>query len=92
MEHVYINGPKQRSLRGINDYMVDWMKTHNVQDLRDMVFELYNRGETVSEMVGLVHDLDTMMSKTHATAHEVIETEADYDILSYVEELEQAKV
>jgi len=92
MEHVYINGPKQRSLRGISDYMVDWMKTHNVQDLRDMVFELYNRGENVSEMVSLVHDLDIMMHNTHTSAYEAIETEADYDILSYVEEMEQAKV
>lgn len=92
VEKIRLNGPRQRKLRDVNTGMEDWMRSHTIQDLRDMVFELYNRGEDISDMVGLVHEMDTMAHRTHINCEENVYTFSEYDILTYVEELEQAYV
>jgi hypothetical protein len=90
MEKILINGPRPRQIRGVDQDLVDWMKYHTIQDLRDIVFELYNRGENISEMVELIHQMDNMAHRTHINCEENVYTYSEYDILSYVEELEQA--
>ena len=90
MEKIRIKGPRPKQLRDVDQDMVDWMRYHTIQDLRDIVFELYNRGEDISEMVELVHQMDNMAHRTHMKCEESVYTTSEYDILSYVEELEQA--
>jgi hypothetical protein len=90
VEKVRLNGPRKRQLRDVNPGMEDWLKYHTIQDLRDMVFELYNRGEDISEMVGLIHEMDAMAHRTYINNEENVYTFSEYDILSYVEEAEQA--
>ena len=90
MEKIRINGPRPRQIRGVDQETVDWMKYHTIRDLRDIVFELYNRGENISEMVELIHQMDNMAHRTHINCEESVYTYSEYDILSYVEEMEQA--
>lgn len=40
--------------------VVEWMKTHTTQDIKDLVFELYSMGEDVSELVAIVNELEEM--------------------------------
>ncbi len=78
---------KARALRNIDEGTENWLRTHNVQDMRDIVFEFYNRGENISEMVGLIHYFDDVMIGNHMGVEDSFLT-AEYDILSYVEEVE----
>jgi len=43
-----------------NEAVVDWMKTHSMSDIKDLVFELYALGEDVSELVAVVNELEEM--------------------------------
>lgn len=43
-----------------NDAVVDWMRTHTMSDIKDLVFELYSLGEEVSELVAIVNELEDM--------------------------------
>lgn|GEM_PF-3218980 len=43
-----------------NEAVVDWMRTHTMKDIKDLVFELYSLGEDVSEIVALVNELEEM--------------------------------
>lgn len=43
-----------------NEAVVEWMKTHTLQDIKDLVFELYAMGEDVSELVAIVNELEEM--------------------------------
>ncbi len=92
VEKVILKGPRPRQIRGVDRDTVDWMKYHTIQDLRDLVFELYNRGEDISQMVELVHQMDNMAHRTHIKCEESVYTNSEYDILSYVEEMEEAFV
>lgn len=92
VEKVRLKGPRMRQLRNVDTGIEDWMRYHSIQDLRDMVFELYNRGEDISEMVELVHQMDAMAHRTHMQCEESVYTFSEYDILGYVEEMEQAFV
>ncbi|MEW5937002.1 MAG: hypothetical protein AB1665_04175 [Candidatus Thermoplasmatota archaeon] len=72
---------RQKRLSGVDAQTEQWLKEHTIQDLRDLVFELYNRGEDVSDMVRLVNDLEAMaqglmIESRIEAAHE--ETEFDY--------------
>ena len=90
VEKIHLNGLRKRQLRDVNPDMEDWLKYHTIQDLRDIVFELYNRGEDISEMVELVHQMDAMAHRTHVNCEETVYTFSEYDILGYVEEAERA--
>ncbi|MDO9538028.1 MAG: hypothetical protein Q7J68_06890 [Thermoplasmata archaeon] len=91
VEYIKLKDREMRTLRGMDNEMIDWMKYHSVQDLRDLAFEMYNRGEDISEMVQMIHEMDVMMANTHM-ASENVYTNAEYDILSYVEECEHSYV
>ena len=43
-----------------NDAVAEWMKTHTMSDIKDLVFELYSLGEDVSELVAIVNELEEM--------------------------------
>ena len=90
MGYIVADNSRTRTLRGVDKDMEDWMKYHTIQDLRDLVFELYNRGEDISEMVELIHQMDSMAHRTHINCEEEVYSDAEYDILTYVEEMEQA--
>ncbi|MDD4308122.1 MAG: hypothetical protein PHU53_04875 [Thermoplasmata archaeon] len=92
VEYIKLKNRDWRTLRGMDSEMIDWMKYHSIQDLRDLAFEMYNRGEDISEMVELIHEMDAMAQSTHMTAEENVYANAEYDILSYVEECEQSYV
>jgi len=90
MGYIELENSRTRTLKGVDNDMQDWMKYHSVQDLRDLVFELYNRGEDISEMVELIHEMDSMAHRTHIGCEDNVYADAEYDILTYVEEMEQA--
>ena len=92
VEYISMKNGNKRSLRGVSRDMTDWMKYHTIQDLRDLAFEMYNQGEDISGMVELVHEMDHMAHITHMGNENRIYDFAEYDILSYVEECEQAYV
>ena len=92
VEYISMKNGRKRTLRGIDRGMMDWMKYHTIQDLRDLAFEMYNRGEDISQMVELIHEMDTMAHATHMSNSEKVYDFAEYDILSYVEECEKAYV
>jgi len=92
VEYIKLKNRDWRTLRGMDSAMMDWMKYHTIQDLRDLTFEMYNRGEDISEMVELIHEMDIMAQNTHMTSEENVYANAEYDILSYVEECEQSYV
>ena len=80
---------RTKVLRNIDRGIENWMKHHSVQDMRDIVFEMYNRGEDISYMVDLVHQMDDMVRATHLVSDDNVTAFAEYDILTYVEEVEQ---
>ena len=92
VEYIKLKNRDWRTLRGMDRDMIDWMKYYTVQDLRDLAFEMYNRGEDISEMVELIHEMDSMAHATHMGNADNIYTDSEYDILSYVEECENAYV
>ena len=91
VEYIRLKNRDWRTLRGMDRDMIDWMRYHSVQDLRDLAFEMYNRGEEISEMVELIHEMDHMAQNVHIESQDVY-ANAEYDILSYVEECEHANV
>jgi secreted Zn-dependent insulinase-like peptidase len=92
VEYIRLKNRDWRTLRGMDSEMIDWMKYHSIQDLRDLAFEMYNRGEDISEMVELIHEMDAMAISTHMNHDSDVYANAEYDILSYVEECERANV
>jgi len=92
VEYIRLKNRDWRTLRGMDSEMIDWMKYHSIQDLRDLAFEMYNMGEDISEMVELIHEMDGMAHNVHITSEENVYENAEYDILSYVEECEHANV
>ena len=92
VEYISMKNGNKKTLRGVDRNMMDWMRYHTVQDLRDLAFEMYNRGEDISEMVQLVHEMDGMAHVTNMTNDNRVYDFAEYDILSYVEECEKSYV
>ena len=80
---------KARALRNIDEGTENWLRSHNVQDMRDIVFEFYNRGENISGMVNLIHYFDDVMIDNHIGVEGDFLT-AEYDILTYVDQVEHA--
>lgn len=91
VEHIRLKNRDWKTLRGVDEDMENWMRYHSIQDLRDLAFEMYNRGEDISEMVQLIHEMDEMARNTHM-ADDMVYSNAEYDVLSYVEECEKADV
>lgn len=48
-----------------NPEVEKWLKTHTVQDLDDLVAELSARGEDVTEVSKVVHELEQMVEEEH---------------------------
>ena len=92
VEYISMKNGNRRTLRGVDRNMQDWMRYHTIQDLRDLAFEMYNRGEDISQMVELIHEMDGMAHTTHMGNENRVYDFAEYDILSYVEECEKAYV
>ena len=92
VEYISMKNGNKRTLRGVDRNMMDWMRYHTIQDLRDLAFEMYNRGEDISEMVQLIHEMDGMAHVTNMTNDNRVYDFAEYDILSYVEECEKSYV
>ncbi len=46
-----------------NAEVTKWLKTHTVQDLDDLVAELSTRGENVTELSKVVHELEEMVDE-----------------------------
>ena len=90
MGYIEIENSITRNLRVVDKDTNEWMKYHIVQDLRDIVFELYNRGEDISEMVELIHEMDAMAHHSMIGQDDSVYMDAEYDILTYVEEMEKA--
>lgn len=42
-----------------------WMKTHTLQDMEDLVTELSSDGEDVKEMAKVVHEFEEMVEEEH---------------------------
>ncbi len=79
---------RTKVLRNLDSGMEDWMKAHSIQDLRDIVFEMYNRGEDISDMVDLVHEMDEIALHAHVIREDNVMAIAEYDILTYVDGVE----
>ena len=92
VEYISMKNGNRRTLRGVDRDMMDWMRYHTIQDLRDLAFEMYNRGEDISEMVQLIHEMDGMAHVTNMANENRVYDFAEYDILSYVEECEKSYV
>ena len=92
VEYISLKNGKKKTLRGVDANMMDWMRYHSIQDLRDLAFEMYNRGEDISKLVELIHEMDQMAHATHMANDNRVYDFAEYDILSYVEECEKAYV
>lgn len=91
MEYVLMKSPRRRKLSGVSRDMEDWLRYHSVQDMRDIAFEMYNRGEDISEVVELVHEYDEMVHACNI-GNDSVYADAEYDILTYVKEVEEAYV
>ena len=79
---------KTKVLRNVDKGMENWMKHHSVQDLRDLAFEMYNSGEDVGCMIDLIHEMDDMALHAHVYGADNVTSYSEYDILTYVEEIE----
>ena len=55
---------RRMDTRRSTDTTIDqWMKTHTVQDMEDLVAELAAHGEDVKDMAKVVHDLEEMIEE-----------------------------
>ncbi len=52
--------PENMGFEVHNNAVAEWMKTHTMSDIKDLVFELYSMGEDVSELVAIVNELEEM--------------------------------
>lgn len=92
MKNSNVTKNRTKVLRNIDRSIENWMKHHSVQDLRDLAFEMYNRGEDVNCMIDLIHEMDEMALHAHVYGDDNVAAYAEYDILTYVEEVEQGVV
>jgi hypothetical protein len=56
-----------------NAQAVDWVKTHTLQDLRDLVNEMSDLGEDVRDISQLLVDLSEIDQSLHADTCEIPE-------------------
>ena len=57
--------PENMGFEVHNDAVEEWMKTHTMSDIKDIVFELYSMGEDVSELVAIVNELEDMQMEMY---------------------------
>ena len=92
MKNTNVVKNKTKVLRNIDRGMENWMMHHSVQDMRDLAFEMYNRGEDITCMIDLIHEMDEITIHTHMSNEDNVTAYAEYDILTYVEDVEHAIV
>jgi hypothetical protein len=63
-----------------NAYAVAWVKTHTLQDLRDLVNEMSVLGEDVTDISQLLDDLTEMDRSMHAGISEIPEACEQADV------------
>ena len=56
-----MESPDQPRDRISGDAGLDWLKTHTLQDIRNLANELSNYGEDVTELVNAVNDLELLL-------------------------------
>ena len=57
---------RRMSMRNGRDTRIDdWLKTHTLQDMEEIVTELASDGENVSDMSKVVHELEEMAEEEH---------------------------
>jgi hypothetical protein len=76
---------KTRKLRGVSAEDESWLREHSVKDLRNLVFEMYNLGEDVSDMVPLVNYMEELETKLITEQRLVSGEEMDVDIMDMVQ-------
>ena len=79
---------KVRKLRGVCAEDETWLREHSVKDLRNLVFEMYNLGEDVSDMVPLVNYMEELETKLITEQKLVSGEEMDIDVMDMVQEFE----
>ncbi len=60
-EPVVSKGRGKKSRKG--DDIEDWMRTHSIRDMEEIVTELATRGENVNEMAKAVHTFEDMVEE-----------------------------
>ncbi|MBI5000656.1 MAG: hypothetical protein HZB92_03900 [Euryarchaeota archaeon] len=81
---------RQKRLLGVDAAMEQWLREHSVQDLRDLVFEMYNMGEDTSEMVRVVNDYESLTNELMAQSRAEAGTDIDIDVFEYMTGTEKA--
>jgi len=79
---------RTRKLRGVSAEDESWLREHSVKDLRNLVFEMYNLGEDVSDMVPLVNYMEELETKLITEQKLVSGEEMDVDVMDMVQEFE----
>jgi hypothetical protein len=79
---------RTRKLRGVSAEDEGWLREHSVKDLRNLVFEMYNLGEDVSDMVPLVNYMEELETKLITEQKLVSGEEMDIDVMDMVQEFE----
>lgn len=92
MKNTNVVKNRTKVLRNVDRSMENWMKHHSVQDLRDLAFEMYNRGEDITCMIDLIHEMDDMAIHANVYSKDSVAAYTEYDILTYVDEVEHAVV
>ena len=79
---------RTRKLRGVSAEDESWLREHSVKDLRNLVFEMYNLGEDVSDMVPLVNYMEELETKLITEQKLVSGEEMDIDVMDMVQTFE----
>jgi len=72
-----MESPDQPRDRISGDAGLEWLKTHTLQDIRNLTNELSNYGEDVTELVNAVNDLELLArgrASIEAREHDVAGT------------------
>ena len=56
-----MESPDQPRDRISEDAGLEWLRTHTLQDIRNLANELSNSGEDVTELVNAVNDLELLL-------------------------------
>ncbi|MFH0815818.1 MAG: hypothetical protein V1934_03265 [Methanobacteriota archaeon] len=78
-----------RKLRGVSAEDESWLREHSVKDLRNLVFEMYNLGEDVSDMVPLVNYMEELEMKLITEQKLVSGEEMDIDVMDMVHDFDR---